>query len=122
MLLDAPQAPGIDECCISNMRPFRCPMACGGTSWPRDACVSSWQAISRFVWLPQFGRTDTSGRARGPRMTTIAQFSKAEDAHLLRLRLEAGGVAAYIQDENTSQADWLLSDAIGGVKVEVDDE
>ncbi|CAN5560371.1 hypothetical protein BH09VER1_BH09VER1_38730 [soil metagenome] len=55
-------------------------------------------------------------------MTTIAQFSKAEDAHLLRLRLEAAGIAVFIQDENTVQVDWLLSDAIGGVRVQVGDE
>ena len=27
-------------------------------------------------------------------------FSKPEEAHLLRMRLEAGGVRAFIQDEN----------------------
>ncbi len=55
-------------------------------------------------------------------MTTIAQFSKAEDAHLLRLRLEAAGIEVFIQDENTVQVDWLLSDAIGGVRVQVADK
>lgn len=55
-------------------------------------------------------------------MTTIAQFSKAEDAHLLRMRLEAAGLEVFIQDENTVQVDWLLSDAIGGVRVQVADE
>lgn len=55
-------------------------------------------------------------------MTTIAQFSKAEDAHLLRMRLEAAGIEVFIQDENTVQVDWLLSDAIGGVRVQVADK
>ncbi len=55
-------------------------------------------------------------------MITIATFSKPEEAHLLRMKLEAGGVDAYIQDENTVQMDWLLSNAIGGVRVQVGDE
>lgn len=55
-------------------------------------------------------------------MVTIATFSKPEEAHMLRLRLEAGGVPAYIQDENMVQTDWLLSNAIGGVRVQVGDD
>ena len=55
-------------------------------------------------------------------MLTIARFSKAEDAHLFRHRLEAGGVAAYLQDENTVQMDWLYSNAIGGVRVQISEE
>ena len=41
---------------------------------------------------------------------------------MLRLRLEAGGVPAYIQDENMVQTDWLYSNAIGGVRVQIDEE
>ena len=36
-------------------------------------------------------------------MITVATFSKPEEAHLLRLRLGAGGVDAYVHDENTVQ-------------------
>lgn len=55
-------------------------------------------------------------------MLTIATFSKPEEAHMLRLRLEAGGVPAYIQDENMVQTDWLYSNAIGGVRVQIEEE
>jgi len=55
-------------------------------------------------------------------MLTVATFSKPEEAHMLRLRLEAGGVPAYIQDENMVQTDWLYSNAIGGVRVQIDEE
>jgi hypothetical protein len=55
-------------------------------------------------------------------MITIARFSKPEDAHLLRLRLEAGGVPAYVQDENTVQVIWYCSNAIGGVSVQIPDD
>ncbi len=55
-------------------------------------------------------------------MIVVATFSKPEEAHLLRMRLAAGGVAAYIRDENTVQMDWLYSNALGGVRVEVAEE
>jgi hypothetical protein len=48
-------------------------------------------------------------------MKMLASFSKAEDAHLLRARLEGSGIAAYLRDELPSRAD-------GGVKVDVADE
>ena len=53
-------------------------------------------------------------------MTTIATFNKPEDAHLLRLRLEAGGIAAFLQDENATQVQWSF--LTGGVRVQVADE
>lgn len=55
-------------------------------------------------------------------MLTIATFSKPEEAHMLRLRLEAGGVPAYLQDENMVQTDWLYSNAIGGVRVQIHED
>ena len=55
-------------------------------------------------------------------MVTIATFSKVEEAHLLRMRLEDAGIPAYIRDENTIQIDWLDSNALGGVRVDVSDE
>ena len=55
-------------------------------------------------------------------MKTIATFSKPEEAHLFRTRLEAAGIQAFVQDENMIQMDWLYSNAIGGVRVQVADE
>ena len=55
-------------------------------------------------------------------MITVARFSKAEEANLLRMQLEAGGVPAYVLDENTIQAYWFYSDAVGGVRVQIRDE
>ena len=53
-------------------------------------------------------------------MTTIATFNKPEDAHLLRMRLEAGGIAAFLRDENVAQLGWNIM--TGGVRVQVADE
>lgn len=54
-------------------------------------------------------------------MITVASFSKPEEAHLLRMRLEAGGVPAFVLDENMVQMDWMFSNAIGGVRVVIED-
>jgi hypothetical protein len=55
-------------------------------------------------------------------MMTIASFSKPEEAHLLRMRLEDAGIPAYLRDENTIQVDWFYSNALGGVRVEIAEE
>ena len=55
-------------------------------------------------------------------MKTVATCSKAEEAHLVRTRLEAAGLRAFVQDESLVQMDWLYSNAIGGVRVQVADE
>ena len=55
-----------------------------------------------------------------PRMTTIATFNKPEDAHLLRMRIEAGGIAAFLVDENVTQMEWSF--LTGGVRVQVANE
>jgi hypothetical protein len=55
-------------------------------------------------------------------VTTVATFSKPEEAHLLRTRLEAAGIPAFVQDEHIVQMDWLYSNAIGGVRVQIADE
>ena len=53
-------------------------------------------------------------------MTTIATFNKPEDAHLLRMRLEAGGIAAFLLDEGVTQMELGLF--TGGVRVQVAEE
>lgn len=53
-------------------------------------------------------------------MTTIATFNKPEDAHLLRMRLESGGISAFLVDENVAQMG--RSFMTGGVRVQVADE
>lgn len=55
-------------------------------------------------------------------MKTLAAFNKPIDARLLIARLEGSGIAAYPRDENMVTLDWLASNAIGGVKVDVADE
>ncbi len=55
-------------------------------------------------------------------MKMLASFSQPMDAYLLRARLEGSGITAYVRDENLITLDWLYSNAVGGVKVDVADE
>lgn len=55
-------------------------------------------------------------------METIATFSKPEEAHLFRTRLEAADIPAFVHDEHVVQMDWLMSNFIGGVRVRVRSE
>lgn len=54
-------------------------------------------------------------------MITIRAFDTPEEAHLLKGRLEAAGITAVIQNEFTVGVDWGLSNAVGGIQVQVSD-
>lgn len=54
-------------------------------------------------------------------MTTIATFTTPEDAHLFRVFLASEGIEGFLRDEFTVQLFWHYSNAIGGVRVDVDD-
>ena len=55
-------------------------------------------------------------------MTTIATFTVPEDAHLFRTFLASRGIEGFVLDENFVQMAWHYSNAIGGVRVAVDDD
>src|ERR1035437_476634 len=64
----------------------------------------------------------TTQSPNAARMKTLASFNLPMDAYLLRARLEGSGITAYVRDENLITLDWLYSNAVGGVKVDVMDE
>jgi len=55
-------------------------------------------------------------------MKTIATLMTPEEAHLLRIRLEAAGIAAWLENENTTQILGGFFSMLGGVRVVVADE
>lgn len=55
-------------------------------------------------------------------LITIAVFALAFQANLVKGRLEADGIPCYIQDEHSVQTTPMLTNAIGGVKLQVKDE
>ena len=51
---------------------------------------------------------------------TVEAFSDPLEAHIAKGRLEAEGIPTFIADENHIWANWMMSHALGGVKVQVD--
>lgn len=50
---------------------------------------------------------------------TVASYTDAVQAHLARGRLDAEGIPATVAHEHHIWANWMLSNALGGVKVQV---
>ena len=52
-------------------------------------------------------------------LVVLVRFPLAFEAQIAQARLEASGIPAFLQNVNTVNADWLLSNAIGGVSLSV---
>ena len=52
-------------------------------------------------------------------LTTIGRFSHPLEAQIARARLEAAGIPAFVADEHTINMQWLYSNALGGVRLQV---
>lgn len=52
-------------------------------------------------------------------LVTVARYSFPWQAHIDRARLEAEGIPAFVADEQTINMQWLYSDALGGVRLQV---
>ena len=53
------------------------------------------------------------------RLVTVAAFSQPIEAHLSKTRLESEGIECFITDEFIVTNNWLFSNAVGGVKLNV---
>src|SRR5262245_42707636 len=56
----------------------------------------------------------------GDELVTVASYDDAVSARLAFNQLREAGLLAVLSDENTVAMDWLLSNAIGGIKIQVD--
>lgn len=56
------------------------------------------------------------------RLTTVATFDLAAKAEVARNVLEDAGIQAAITDSEIVAMDWLISNAVGGIKVQVREE
>jgi hypothetical protein len=52
-------------------------------------------------------------------MITVARYSFAIEAHVARAKLESEGIPAFVADEHTITANWLYSNAMGGIRLQV---
>lgn len=50
---------------------------------------------------------------------TIAAFEYTAEAQVMKGKFESHGIAVFLKDEHTLDADPLISNAIGGVKLQV---
>ncbi len=55
-------------------------------------------------------------------MLTLAKFQSPDEAHLARMKLEGSGIEAFIADETLVSMNWLYSNAIGGIRLQVREE
>lgn len=51
--------------------------------------------------------------------STIARFNYSSEAEIIKGRLEAEGIKAFLKDKITIDTDPLVSNAIGGIKLNV---
>lgn len=52
-------------------------------------------------------------------LVTIARYSMPYEAHIAKSRLDSEGIPAFVADEHTINMQWLYSDALGGVRLQV---
>lgn len=55
----------------------------------------------------------------GRDLVTIATFSQATEAYVLKTNLEAEGIWSLVADEHLITWNWLYSNALGGVKLRI---
>lgn len=53
-------------------------------------------------------------------LVTVASYRDLPNADLARAALESAGIPAWIQDDNLVRMDWFYSNAIGGIRLQVD--
>ncbi|MDR2188303.1 MAG: DUF2007 domain-containing protein [Azonexus sp.] len=55
-------------------------------------------------------------------LVTIATFSFPHEAHVAKAQLDAFGIPSFIANEHTINMQWLFSNAMGGVLLQVPEE
>jgi hypothetical protein len=55
-------------------------------------------------------------------MRTVATYGTLEEALLARARLEDSGIKAFLPDEFTASSGFGVFNAIGGIRLQVEDE
>lgn len=52
-------------------------------------------------------------------LVILETYPEYFSAHIIKQRLEAEGIPAFLQDENMITMDWLYKQALGGIKLRV---
>ncbi|MGE0407213.1 MAG: DUF2007 domain-containing protein, partial [Candidatus Korobacteraceae bacterium] len=56
------------------------------------------------------------------KLLTVASFRDTPNALLAKGMLEGAGIECFLTDENLVRMDWFVSNAIGGIKLQVPEE
>lgn len=80
------------------------------------ACITEAGAGPGFPIFPEEALADEE---EIPDLVTVASYPRPFEAQFAKSRLEIHGIFAVIRDEHTVAMNWLWSNAIGGVKVQV---
>jgi hypothetical protein len=59
------------------------------------------------------------GFAMSTELVTLQQFRDVPEALLAKGKLESAGIACVLADGNLVRMDWLLSNAVGGIRLQV---
>ena len=54
-----------------------------------------------------------------PDLVTVGQYRDLAEAFVARAALEGAAIECFLRDENTVRTDWLLSNAVGGMRLQV---
>lgn len=52
-------------------------------------------------------------------VTTVRQYRDLGEAYMARSVLESAGIPCFLRDENTIRMDWLWSNLMGGIRLQV---
>ena len=55
------------------------------------------------------------------RLVTVARYRDLSEAIVARTMLESAGIGVYLRDENLVRLDWQISNFIGGLRLQVDE-
>jgi hypothetical protein len=55
-------------------------------------------------------------------LTTIAAYTFPYEAQIARAKLDSEGIPAFVADEQTINMQWLYSNALGGVRLQVPEQ
>ena len=62
---------------------------------------------------------DPAADEDNPDLVTVGRYRDSPEAFVARAVLEDAGIDCFLRDENTVRMDWLLSNLIGGMRLQV---
>jgi hypothetical protein len=74
------------------------------------------------LFLDENFSLELPGRRTVPSLVTLQHFRDIPEALLAKGKLESAGIECVLADGNLVRMDWLLSNAIGGIRLQVHEQ